>query len=76
MHLGDGQTFVATWTTFTTTSKSIVEFGTDPETINVRSYGHEEIFVDGTDGTERTEYIHRVIFPQLTPKQQYCKLVE
>ena len=72
VYSGDGQTFVVTWTTFTNTSNSIAEFGTDPAAIDIRTYGHEELFVDGSE-EQRKEYIHRVVFPTLAPKQRYCK---
>ena len=75
--IGDGQTFVVTWTTLSSTTSSligsIVEFGSDPENLENSIHGTEEVFVDG--GYEkRKEYIHRVIFPKLTPKKRYCKL--
>ena len=74
--IGDGQTFVVTWTTLSPTTSSvigsIVEFGSDPENLENSVYGTEEVFTDG--GYEkRKEYIHRVIFPKLTPKKRYCK---
>ena len=74
--IGDGQTFVVTWTTLSPTTSSvvgsIVEFGSDPENLENSVHGTEEVFTDG--GYEkRKEYIHRVIFPKLTPKKRYCK---
>ena len=75
--IGDGQTFVVTWTTLSPTTSSvigsIVEFGSDPENLENSVHGTEEVFVDGGD-EKRKEYIHRVIFPKLTPKKRYCKL--
>ena len=75
--IGDGQKFVVTWTTLSPTTSSvigsIVEFGSDPENLENSVHGTEEVFVDGGD-EKRKEYIHRVIFPKLTPKKRYCKL--
>ena len=65
--IGDGQTFVVTWTTLSPTTSSvigsIVEFGSDPENLENSIHGTEEVFVDGGD-EKRKEYIHRVIFPK------------
>ena len=73
LYLGDGQTFVVTWTTLSPTTSSVVEFGFDPENFENSVNGTEEVFTDG--GYEkRNESIHRVIFPKLTPKKRYCKL--
>ena len=71
--IGDGQKFVVTWTTLSPTTSSVVEFGYDPENLENSVHGTEEVFVDGGD-EKRKEYIHRVIFPKLTPKKRYCKL--
>ena len=73
---GDGQTFVATWTTLSPTTSStvgsIVNYGTDPANLKNSIQGTEEVFIDGGH-EKRKEYIHRVIFPQLSPKRRYCK---
>ncbi|XP_069679838.1 acid phosphatase type 7-like [Periplaneta americana] len=71
IHLSFGDTvndIVVTWNTVNDTQESIVEYGIDGLLLTAR--GSSTVFVSG--GTEnRTQYIHRVKLPNLTPGSKY-----
>ena len=71
VYLGDGQTFVVSWTTIDPTEDSQVDYGTSPSHLNETFKGSQERFVDG-GSLAREEYIHKAIYPRLPPNQQIC----
>lgn len=61
---------VVTWSTFTDTPESIVEYGIGG--LIETAKGSSNLFVDG-GAKKHSQYIHRVVLDDLTPDSKYCK---
>ncbi|XP_072050925.1 acid phosphatase type 7-like [Amphiura filiformis] len=67
---GDPTQMMVTWSTFSDTKESTVEFGFQVENMTMTASGSRTKFVDG--GTEKhTQYIHRVTLTKLKPGSLY-----
>lgn len=73
IHLSFGDDLLemfVTWTTFSQTSSSVVEYGING--LILKKTGESQKFIDGGE-EKRTMYIHRVKLDHLTPNSTYCK---
>ena len=77
--LGDGTSFVVTWSTINSTDTpsiggSFVNYGTNPRNLDNIVFAHESKFVDG--GNEQaSQHVHTATMEKLQGKTMYCKSI-
>jgi hypothetical protein len=70
LYVGNAYEVVVTWSTTNQSNESVVEYGIGG--LVLRATGLSTLFVSGGNET-RSQYIHRVTLPQLTPGSKYGK---